>query len=161
MAQIAQNGRHRHRGCEAPPPPAPRPAAGAAAGRGGLRAARPAVTRSEEESPCLPSARVPGQRRGPARCRGRGGRRRDRVLAGELLHVAGAVRSLRAGAVVPHQALRQVQDGALLQPCCTWDYGSFCCYQTDMLKNDNENDKRGASLYGMLLVNSVVWRMSQ
>ena len=34
---------------------------------------------------------------------------RDRVLAGELLHVVGALRSSRAWVVVPHQALRQVQ----------------------------------------------------
>ena len=104
----AQNGRHQRRGCEAPPTPAPRPAAGAAAGRGGLRAP-PAAILAEEASPCRPGARVAGQRRGPARRRGRGGRRRDRLLAGELLHIAGALRSLRAGAVVPHQALRQVQ----------------------------------------------------
>ena len=99
----AENGR-RH-GRSAPPPPAPRRAAADAARRGRLL---PEGVRAETKAaPRLTRARVARPRRVPARRRGGG--RRDRVLAGELLHVAGALRSLRAGAVVAHQALRQVQ----------------------------------------------------
>lgn len=100
----AENGRHHRRGREAPPRPAPRGATAAAVR--GLRAP-PATSRAT--GPVLPGTRVARPRRGPARRRGGRGGGRDRVLAGELLHVAGALRALRAGAVVAHQALRQVQ----------------------------------------------------
>lgn len=105
----AQNERHHRRGCEAPPPPAPRPAASTAGRSAGLGAPLVSIRSAETTSPCRPGARVAGPRRGPPRHRGRGGQRRDRLLAGELLHVSGTLRSLRSGAVVPHQALRQVQ----------------------------------------------------
>jgi hypothetical protein len=100
-----EHGRHCH-GREAPPPPAPPRAVAPRRGRLVLPAA---ASRGEAKGLGRPCPRVARPRRCAARRRGGGERRRDRVLAGELLHVAGAVRAVRAGVVVAHQALRQVQ----------------------------------------------------
>lgn len=119
------NGSHRRR--DPPPPPAsPRAAAVARRRRGGGGRWWGPVARCRAETGEGPPRRRPAprvarrqQRRRGRRRRapGRGGGRGDGVLAGELLHVAGALRALRPWPLVAHQALRQVQ-GTALHLCC-------------------------------------------